>query len=70
MGGMGMEGSVCSGGEMGVAVDRSLPGWLCDLRKDCRSTTGQTAAADVLEGLVASDPGGAGGGGQRDGFQR
>lgn len=65
MGGMGMEGCVCpveGVGEMGQAVDRSLLGWLCDLRTDCRSTAGQTAAAAVLEGLVASDPGGAGAG--------
>lgn len=38
-------------------VDRSLLGWLCDLRKDCRATSGQTSAADVLEGRVVSDPG-------------
>lgn len=42
---------------MGLTVDRSLLGWLCDLRKDCRSTSGQTGAADVLEGRVVSEPG-------------
>lgn len=45
------------GGEDCCGVDRSLLGWLCDLRKDCRATSGQTSAADVLEGRVASDPG-------------
>lgn len=55
-----MEGCVCSWGVdgMGLAVDKSLLGWLCDLRnKDCRSTSGQTGAADVLEGRAVSDAG-------------
>lgn len=56
-GGKGVFWVVVVGGVDCCGVDRSLLGWLCDLRKDCRATSGQTSAADVLEGRVVSDPG-------------
>lgn len=46
-------------GGMGLAVNRSLLGWLCVIRgKDCRSTMGQTGASGSQTGQVASEPGG------------